>query len=114
MRRLVDYIIENSGMTYNPRTGEMVSTGYSCAKASNEYIIDGFVTEYDLTVYMSRYAKDLQNANAMVGAWYNTDNNKTYLDTSFVFDNEQDAMAFGYANNQIAIFHLDSFTEIRL
>ena len=50
----------------------------------------------------------------MGGAWYNTDNNKTYLDTSFVFDNEQDAMAFGYANNQIAIFHLDSFTEIRL
>ena len=50
----------------------------------------------------------------MLGVWYNTENEKTYIDTSFVFENVDDAKRFGKENNQIAIFHLDTFTEIRL
>ena len=114
MSRLVEYIKENDGMTYNPRKGVFVSSGYACAKAENEKIIDGAITEYDLTIYLYRSQKDLQNTNAMLGVWYNTENEKTYIDTSFVFENVDDAKRFGKENNQIAIFHLDTFTEIRL
>ena len=114
MKRLVDYINENNGMTYNPREGVFVNSGYACAKAENEKIIDGAITEYDIIVYLYRYQKDLQNPNAMLGVWYNTENNKTYIDTSYVFETESLAVDFGHKNKQLAIFHLDTFTEIRL
>lgn len=114
MSRLVEYIKENDGMTYNPRKGVFVSSGYACAKAENEKIIDGAITEYDLTIYLYRYQKDLQNPNAMLGVWYNSENNKTYIDTSYVFESEGLATEFGRKNHQLAIFHLDTFTEIRL
>jgi hypothetical protein len=113
-KKLVSYILKNNGITYDMKNGAIVTSGYSCAKEENEYIVDGKITDYDLLVYMLKYQKDLTRKNAMLGVWYNTENEKTYIDTSFVFENVDDAKRFGKENNQIAIFHLDTFTEIRL
>lgn len=114
MNKLVNYIIKNGGMTYNPRLGEHVTSGFMCAKAENEMIIDGLCGEMDLAKYMAKYAHDFRDERAMFGAWMNQEDGKTYLDTSFVFETEEEAIAFGKANNQLAIFHLDTFTEIRI
>jgi hypothetical protein len=114
MQRLVEYVSQNGGMTYNPMTGEMPTTGYMCAVASNEFILDGALTENALISYMHCYARDLQQDNAHVGVWYNSENGKTYLDTSYRFDDVDSALQFARDNNQLAIFDLSTYEEIRL
>lgn len=114
MNKLVNYIIKNGGMTYNPRKGEFVNGGYACAKAENEVIIDGVCGEMDLAKYMVKFANDLRDKHAMLGVWFNEENGKTYLDTSYVFECEKQATEFGRKNKQLAIFNLNTFEEIRL
>jgi len=50
----------------------------------------------------------------VVGGWRNTENRKYYFDSSSVFIDKETAIEFGRKNKQIAIFDLDSLTEIRL
>jgi len=50
----------------------------------------------------------------VVGGWKNSDNRKYYFDSITVFENRDEAIRFGKENNQLAIFDLDSLTEIRL
>ena len=94
--------------------GQFITSGYMCAKAENEMIISEELTCNHILGYMAKYAADLQKANANLGAWYNTEDGKTYLDTSYRFETLEEAIAFGKANNQLAIFDLNTFTEIRL
>ena len=114
LKSLVNYIKANGGATYNLNSNNYMESGFMCAKAENEYIIDGQVTAEHLQNYITKYGKDLQKENANLGAWYNTENGKTYLDTSFRFENLQDAVEFGRKNNQLAIFNLNTFEEYRL
>ena len=114
MKNLVNHIIENGGATYNLMGGQFFTSGYMCAKAENEMIISEELTCSHILGYMAKYAADLQKANANLGAWYNSEDGKTYLDTSYRFETLEEAIAFGKANNQLAIFDLNTFTEIRL
>lgn len=114
MKNLVNHIIENGGATYNLMEGQFVTSGYMCAKAENEMIISEELTCNHILGYMAKYAADLQKDNTCLGAWYNTEDGKTYLDTSYRFETLEEAIAFGKANNQLAIFDLNTFTEIRL
>ena len=114
MKNLVNHIIKNGGATYNLMGGQFITSGYMCAKAENEMIISEELTCNHILGYMARYAADLQKDNANLGAWYNSEDGKTYLDTSYRFETLEEAIAFGKANNQLAIFDLNTFTEIRL
>lgn len=114
MKNLVNHIIKNGGATYNLMGGQFITSGYMCAKAENEMIISEELTYNHILGYMARYAADLQKDNANLGAWYNSEDGKTYLDTSYRFETLEEAVAFGKANNQLAIFDLNTFTEIRL
>ena len=114
VQELVNYIHENGGMTYNNKTREMVSKGFACAKKGNEYIVDGLITVKDLKYYMEKYEEDLKEVETCVGAWYNTENNKTYLDTSLVYENLDECAEVGRKNGEIAIFCLHTCEEIRL
>ena len=49
-----------------------------------------------------------------VGGWFNKDNNQYYFDATIIVDDLSAAVALGRANNQIAIFNLDTLEEIRL
>lgn len=115
MNKLVNYIMNNGGMTYNPRTGEMPSKGFVCAIQENEHIIPTATTESDLYHYLFLHCESfLNDENAHFGVWYNTEDGQTYLDTSYVFDTREEAEAFAIANNQLAYFDLETFTEYRL
>ena len=115
MKRLVEYVLDNGGMTYNPRNGSMPTEGYMVAIAQNEHIIDGQLTEGSLVGYMMAHTKTLQNdQNSHVGVWYNTEDGRTYLDTSYRFTDFDEAMAFARQNHQLAIFDLGQCEEIRL
>ena len=114
MNALCEYVKQNGGATFNLMTGEYPSTGFMVAKAENEFILDGECTVDSLYAYMARDASDLQKDDAHLGIWYNTDNGKTYLDTSYRFENIDEALEFARANHQLAIFDLATFNEIRL
>lgn len=116
MKQLVNYILENNGATYNPRQKELVFTGYACSGIKeNETIINGKVTENDLVEYINKFQADFTgNDKAMVGVWYNTENDKTYLDTSFVHNDLQSALDSAKELQELAIFDLNRLEEIWL
>ena len=114
MKSLVKYGIENGGFTWNNKTGQFMTSGYVCAMKGREYVIKGQLTEEHLQHYMTKYHDDLQLESTCVGAWYNTEDGMTYLDTSLVYDNLEECVEVGRRNNEIAIFCLDTFEEIRL
>lgn len=115
MNQLVNYINNQGGMTYNPRTGTMPTKGFACAKAENEFIINHAISENDLYYYLFKHAQEFSTEDkAHFGVWFNAENGKTYLDTSYVFDTQEEAEAFAVANNQLAYFDLETFTEYRL
>ncbi len=53
------------------------------------------------------------NSN-VIGGWYDDDENLYYYDSCKVFDDFDEALIFGKANKQIAIFDLDRKKPIRL
>lgn len=55
----------------------------------------------------------LENGN-VVGGWKNTGDGKFYFDSCKIFKDKGKAIEFAKANKQIAIFDLDTMTEIRL
>lgn len=114
LNQLVEYVAQNGGATVNPSNGAMPVDGFMCAIAQNEFVMDGQVTTNALTTYIEQYAHDLKKDGAFLGIWYNTENDKTYLDTSFRFEDVDDALEFAKVNEQLAIFDLATFNEIRL
>ena len=114
IKKLVEYVHENGGMTYNNKTRQMMTKGYVCAKKGNEFVVNGLLTEQQLVEYMEKYVEDLRLEETCVGVWYNTENNMTYLDTSLVYDNLEECVEIGRRNGEIAIFCLHTFEEIRL
>ena len=116
MKQLVNHILENNGATYNPRQKELVITGYACSGIKeNETIINGKVTENDIVDYINKFQADFTNNDkAMVGVWYNTENDKTYLDTSFVHNDLQSALDSAKELHELAIFDLNKLEEIWL
>lgn len=114
LKNLVKHILETGGITYNINKKGLTTTGFICAKAENECIISEKLEVAHLQEYIAKYSEDLKEGNANLGAWFNTEDGKTYLDTSYRFDTLEEAVAFGKANNQLAIFDLNTFKEIRL
>ena len=114
LKNLVKHILETGGITYNINKEGLTTTGFICAKAENECIISGKLEVTHLQDYITKYSEDLKEGNANLGAWFNAEDGKTYLDTSYRFDTLEEAVAFGKANNQLAIFDLNTFKEIRL
>jgi len=52
--------------------------------------------------------------NLYVGGWFNNENKTFYLDLTLIIDNEQTARQTAQLFNQIAIFNLNTFQEIKL
>ena len=116
MKNLVNHVLENNGATFNPRTNQLVKKGYACSGIKeNETIINGKVTENDIVNYINKFQHDFtNNEKAMVGIWFNTENNKTYLDTSFVHNDLQSALDSAKELQELAIFDLNELKEIWL
>ncbi|WP_255489753.1 hypothetical protein [Dysgonomonas sp. 25] len=96
-----------SGFTLNLKTMQLVNTGFVAAykETQNSFGVSGLqnVIKYALLIGAS-----------VIGGWYNTDNGQYYFDCSQVFENLNDAAIFGVNNEQLAIFDLNTSTEIKL
>ena len=81
--------------TFNPNDGYMASL-QNCESVSNTLDIDTLVD------HIEKYTEKLNSKGMHLGIWLWE--GKWYLDVSLKFDSLNDAMIFGKANNQLAIF----------
>lgn len=96
------------GFTINAATFAPVTTGYAVAvkDTQNSFGFAGMVEVY-------KYIQAHPEVNAL-GGWYNSENGKFYFDATIVVNDLATALELGRANDQIAIFDLNTLTEIRL
>lgn len=101
-------IMSPDGFTINKNTFEPITSGFSVAVKDTQNSFDAAGA-----ARVVAYAAKHPEINAL-GGWYNSDNKKYYFDAVIVCDNLSDALELGKVNEQIAIFDLNTLTEIRL
>lgn len=117
--RILAKTIAEGGTTLNPRRRlRAVTSGYSVGEhpdSSLDRHID-LLTAEDIDGWLSANRSILAKPGNHIGAWHDTDTGQVWLDIVHVYPNTSagrlKAIASGRKHNQIAIFHLDSLTEI--
>lgn len=96
------------GFTVQAQTLQPITTGYAVAvkDTQNSFGFAGMVEVY-------KYIQQHPEINA-VGGWYNAENGKFYFDATIVVSDLSTALELGRMHEQIAIFDLNTLTEIRL
>jgi fructokinase len=94
------------GFTVEIPTLEWVTNGYiaACSETQNCFGDEG----------LRKVLEHAEKHGKIVGGWLNEDNQQFYFDSSKVFTSMKKAIEFGRKNQQISIFDLETFTEIRL
>lgn len=101
-------IMSPDGFTVDSKTFEPITSGYAVAVEGTQ---NSFGNHGAAKVVS--YAYKHREINAF-GGWLNSDNNSYYYDAVIVVDNLNEALKLGKLNHQIAIFDLNTMTEIRL
>ena len=98
-----------AGFTFNVEQNEMQATGYAVALAAsqNSFGADGLESVISLVTSADCPA-------SCVGGWMDTATGLYYYDATVIIEDRAAAIAFGRLQNQIAIFDLNTMTEIRL
>ena len=101
-------IMNPDGFTVNAKTFEAITSGYAVA-------VEGTQNSFGNSgaAKVVAYASNHPEINAF-GGWLNSDNNSYYYDAVIVVDDLSEAIKLGRLNHQIAIFDLNTMTEIRL
>lgn len=108
LRKMIKTIIKNGGLTYDPRKKEVVTSGYCVGVENHEKKIDlKKVKKSTLKKYLNNVDDKL-----VLGCWINE--GTLYLDNTEIVECKNEATAKGMERNELAIFHLDTFTEIML
>lgn len=105
----------DGGFTISPATGERPSEGYMVSLAEYEETFDlDTLSIEDIGAYRARHWSQFADIpNARWGGWVD-DDGTVYFDVSLHVNSLDEAVALGQQWKQKAIFHLDSFSEIRL
>lgn len=94
--------------------------GFTVKLPEMNWVISGYIAAYKDTQNcfgsegLEKAVQHALNHDKIVGGWLNEENKLFYFDSSKVFENEEEAKKFGRENEQIAIFDLNTFKEIRL
>ena len=101
-------IASPEGFTIDKNTLEPITAGYSVAvkQTQNSFGKNG-------AAKVVCYAAIHNEINAL-GGWLNSDNNEFYYDAVIVCSTLEEAITLAKANEQIAIFNLNTLEEIRL
>lgn len=97
----------STGFTYNIQDNIMQSEGYAVALSATQ---DSFGAEGLLKVVEYAHKNNIQ----CIGGWLDEETGKFYFDATVIVKSEEEAIALGKANNQIAIYNLNNQKEIRL
>jgi hypothetical protein len=103
------------GFTVEERTGHRPSSGFvSAVPGAEQPIPAAEFTPRHIADYRRQHAALLAQPGNHLGAWYDSDTDIIYLDVSRVFSDRQEALDFARSSDQLAIFDLSTFEEIRL
>lgn len=103
--------LEDKGVTIN-LDGHIPVRGYAVSLKGFEKIVDLKDFEYEtIKVYILDNWYTLEQENTYIGTWINE--NKVYLDISVILSNIYEALKFGKANKQKAIYDLREKKEIK-
>lgn len=112
--RLAEAILENGGITYNPKRNERRSTGWAVA-IDKKYESTTPVSEFTdsgadvIRKYVSQHEEMLAKPGVHLGAWeYQGD---IYLDLSILTQSVDEAADIGRDYDQIGLFHLSNFSD---
>lgn len=96
------------GFTVDKNTLEPITTGFAVAVADTQNSFGNYGAAKVVT-----YANKHPEINAL-GGWRNSENGEFYYDAVIICSTLEEALELGRANEQIAIFNLNTLTEIRL
>lgn len=94
------------GFTYNLNTKTFVKFGICVAYNATQ-------NSFDEAGAASAIAHALNHCG-IIGGWFNSENGRYYFDSVRIFRDRNEAIAFGLAEKQIAIFDLTNLNEIKL
>lgn len=97
------------GFTFNVESNSMQTSGFAVALAAsqNSFGADGLESVINLVTSADCPA-------SCVGGWMDTESGLYYYDATVIIEDRAAAIAFGRLQGQIAIFDLNTMTEIRL
>lgn len=103
------------GFTVNAANLQPVTTGYAVAlkKTQNSFGVEGLAK-------VANVIDELQNSGNLngralaFGGWYDSESGLYYYDATVIYQDREEAIEAGRANEQIAIFDLANLEEIRL
>ena len=96
------------GFTVDKNTMEPITAGYSVAVAETQNSFDAAGAARVIA-----YANKHPEINAL-GGWYNSKNNKFYFDAVIIVNTLEEAVELGRANDQLAVFNINTLEEIEL
>ena len=110
--------LENGGETYNFSLGGSLGGQKYYAVAMYpqcEKVVDkDDFTLQTIREYVHDNAELLKDRRNSLGTWLDTETNKVYIDISRTIQDYSRAVELGIEYNQLAIFNLETFEEIRL
>jgi hypothetical protein len=107
---------QHGGSTFNLQKGSLSGTPHYAVSIYPErgVVVDGPASPEAIAQFVQKNADLLQDPQNSIGTWFNKEDGKTYLDVSVTSDNLDDALRLGQEKNQLAIFDLGNFEEIKV
>ena len=103
------------GFTVNAANLQPVKSGYAVAlkKTQNSFGTDGLSKVADVIAKLQN-SGNLNGRTLAFGGWYDSESGLYYYDATVIYQDREEAIEAGRANEQIAIFDLENLKEIRL
>ena len=114
---LQNFIRNNpDGFTIDPVTMEPVSSGFVVAPLKEAEIIVGDTLPEEVMLGYIEDNKDIAravNKPVYLGGWFDEDSQQYFLDNTLIVPTAEEALYIAEAADQLAIFNLNNFEEIR-
>lgn len=116
VRRLRNSLLSKGGFTYDLQADKDLTSGYALSvNPKDTRVLDiRNVTVADLWMYVTDRAVSLSLPNKVFGGWVDTETGKVHLDVVTVFADREYALDRARVYSELAIYHLDTNTEIRV
>ena len=103
------------GFTVNAANLQPVKSGYAVAlkKTQNSFGTDGLSKVANVIAKLQN-SGNLNGRTLAFGGWYDSESGLYYYDATVIYQDREEAIDAGRANEQIAIFDLENLKEIRL
>ena len=103
------------GFTVNAVNLQPVKSGYAVAlkKTQNSFGTDGLSKVANVIAKLQN-SGNLNGRTLAFGGWYDSESGLYYYDATVIYQDREEAIEAGRANEQIAIFDLENLKEIRL